>query len=89
MIRENSQVCQKDSYVISKERNLYKIIYTIVNEGQAGGEFIDDIGEEELGKMIIRNMRGTFYEWCLHEEQFDIVSDGILAMSLFVYGITR
>ncbi|SKC88238.1 TetR/AcrR family transcriptional regulator [Maledivibacter halophilus] len=80
---------QEKTYIIKEDRSLYKILYEIIREGQKLGEFREDYTAEELVKMAARSMRGTYYDWCLYDGNFDIVDNGVKYFSLFVEGIEK
>jgi AcrR family transcriptional regulator len=70
------------------ERSLYRIITELVEEGQKNGHFTNELTSKEITKMIVRNIRGTFYDWCLQRGEFDIVTDGCEYTETFLNGIT-
>lgn len=78
---------QEKTYIISEDRPLYKILYKIIKEGQESGEFRDDYTITELVKLATRSIRGTYYDWCLYDGDFDIVDNGVKYFSIFVKGI--
>jgi len=69
-------------------RSLYRIITELVEEGRKNGHITNELSANEITKMIVRNIRGTFYDWCLHRGEFDIVADGCEYTKIFLNGIT-
>lgn len=59
-----------------KNRPLYTIVRKIIEDGQSTGEFRNDVDSLELTRMITRCMRGTIYDWCIRNGEFDIKEDG-------------
>lgn len=59
-----------------ENRPLYTIVHDMIDHGQKTGEFRNDIESAELTRMITRCMRGTIYDWCVRNGEFDIVADG-------------
>ncbi|WKA59346.1 TetR/AcrR family transcriptional regulator [Planococcus shenhongbingii] len=57
------------------DRLLFKIIHSLVEEGQASGEFSADIPTNEITMLITRCMRGTLYDWLIFGEDFDLVEE--------------
>lgn len=53
--------------IFDNQRNLYRILYDIIRDGQERGEFDDTYSFKEIGRMIITVIRGTMYEWCLND----------------------
>jgi len=74
-------------YVTDESRALYRVVGKIIAEGRENGEFRNDISVGELTKMVIRCLRGTLYEWCLYDGNFDLVDDGQRFFSIFIKGI--
>jgi AcrR family transcriptional regulator len=62
-------------YFSNTERQLYKIVYKLVQEGQDADEIKTDMTTEELTMLITRCMRGTLYDWQLFDN-FDPVEEG-------------
>ena len=83
-----SHSCEK-AFINDENRPLYKILNEIIHTGQKKGEFITDLSIRELVKMVTRTMRGTFYDWCLHDGNFDLIEDGVKYFSIFVDGIMK
>lgn len=65
----------KSDFFSNTERQLYKIVYKIVVEGQNAGEIKEERSPSELTMLITRCMRGTLYDWQLFDD-FDLVSEG-------------
>lgn len=65
----------KSDYFSNTERQLYKIVYKIIEEGQNAGEIKQERSPSELTMLITRCMRGTLYDWQLFDD-FDLVSEG-------------
>ncbi|MDQ0340537.1 AcrR family transcriptional regulator [Caldalkalibacillus uzonensis] len=75
--------------VIDENRWLYRLVRNIIEEGQASGEFRTDLSSEELTRMVVRCMRGTLYDYCLYNGQFDLVEDGQKFFELFINGVLK
>lgn len=80
---------EEKKYLIDGGRALYKIVKEIIMEGQKNGEFRNDVEASELTKMIVRCMRGTFYDWCLHDGDFDLVESAERFFPIFIEGIKK
>ena len=66
------------------ERPLYKILTQIITRGQKNGEFNQKESADFYAMLIVRNIRGTIYEWCMTNERFDIVAEGYSYMTCVV-----
>lgn len=58
-------------------RPLYKKLSLIISEGQKNNEFNNLNTADFYTMMIVRNLRGTIYEWCMTQCIFDIEEHGI------------
>jgi len=79
----------ENTYVIDENRKLYTMINKIIKAGQDKEEFIDNISQKELTRMVIRCMRGTLYEWALYNGKYKLIEDGMFYFSLFINGIRK
>lgn len=59
-----------------ENRPLHIIVQKIIEQGQENGEFRKDVPSIELTRMITRCMRGTIYDWCVRNGEFDIQENG-------------
>jgi len=57
-------------------RPLYKRLSQIISEGQENKEFNKLESADFYTMLIVRNIRGTIYEWCISQQAFDIVKHG-------------
>lgn len=63
------------NYFLDKNRPLYKIIYKFASEGQKAREFKQDLSPDDITMLITRCMRGTLFDWCIHDDDFDLVME--------------
>lgn len=66
----------ENTFIVGKDRPVYRIIQEIIEEGQKEGNFRKDIPAVELVKLVIRCMRGSLYEWCLNDGNYSLTKDG-------------
>lgn len=78
---------EESAFVTDESRPLYKIIGEIVRKGIETKEFVQDYSEKELTIMIVRCIGGTYLDWCLYGEKFDLVSEGVRFLLIFLNGI--
>lgn len=64
-----------NNYFLDKNRALYKIIDMLVSEGQKSGEFRTDLSSIEITTIITRCMRGTLFDWCISDDEFDLIME--------------
>jgi TetR/AcrR family transcriptional regulator, cholesterol catabolism regulator len=66
----------KLSSIMTEKRTLYKIIQTLVAEAQNKGELRNDLSSSQITQVIMHNIRGIVYNWCLSPSKFDIQEAG-------------
>lgn len=79
----------KKPFVIDIERPFYKYINRLIKEGQKANEFTDYISTEEITRMIMCNIMGVFYNWCLNGGDFDIITEGTFFFSQIIKSIRK
>ncbi|USK35087.1 TetR/AcrR family transcriptional regulator [Bacillus sp. F19] len=77
------------NYFSNTDRNLYKIVYTLVKEGQEAGEIKKDLSSNEITMLITRCMRGTLYDWLLFEENYDLLDESQKFIRTILGGIQK
>jgi len=79
-----SQIKAGNTFFISPERSLPKIIDMIVEEGQRKKEIRTDMTAREISRFILRFSRGMLYDWCVHEGDYDIIAEANNAVAIMV-----
>jgi hypothetical protein len=77
------------NYFSNTDRNLYKIVYTLVKEGQEAGEIKKDLSSNEITMLITRCMRGTLYDWLLFNENYDLLDESQKFIRTILGGIQK
>ncbi len=54
------------------KRELYKIVEELIVEGQSCGEIRQDLSSGQLATIVLYNIRGMVYSWCLPDTDFDL-----------------
>ena len=80
---------KEKTFILDESRPLYVIINEIIKTGQNEKAFRNDISSDDLTKMIIRTIRGTFYEWCLNDGKFNLIDDGVMFYKVFLSSLRR
>ena len=75
---------KEKSFLISKRFSLYKIILSLVREGQKKGEIRKDQTADALTDILVQLYRGVVFEWCLSNGAYSLV-EAAGKTSLFVY----
>lgn len=66
-----------DKVLINPERYLNYLIKSIIEEGQAAGEFRTDRSAQELAILFNRAHRSVFLDWGISNDAFDLVKVGV------------
>ncbi|MFJ5765398.1 TetR/AcrR family transcriptional regulator [Lysinibacillus sp. NPDC093210] len=66
---------EQNHYLISPKRKIFQIINTYIDEGVQHGEFVNDLQPIQMQQIIQRCMRANVYDWLIHNEEFDLVSE--------------
>lgn len=80
---------EPDRTLAKRDRPLYQMIESLFEQGQKAGEFKLDLKKEEISMLITRCMRGSIYDWCLFEEDLDLVQEAIKTTLFILEGIKR
>ena len=65
-----SQLTSEDKYILNKSRFSYRAILGMVRRLTNGGQLRSD--PDEITRFIFLTTRGTLYDWCMHEGQYDL-----------------
>lgn len=77
----------QDNYFANTDRMLYKIVYSLVEEGQKTGEVKKELTANEMTMIITRCMRGTLYDWLLFEDNYDLIEESQKFIRIILRGI--
>lgn len=78
---------KRKSYIASEKRYLYKVTYSLIEEGQAKDEIRKDMNSQEIALRIINCHRGIIYDWCLKRGAFDLEEEGKQLLEILLDGI--
>lgn len=62
----------KNRLFIAKGRYMHVLLEKIIEEGQDGGELNTDMTPKEMADYLFIMARGTIYDWCLHDGEYDL-----------------
>lgn len=66
-----------EKILIDKTRYLHRLVTDLIAQGQADGEFRDDLSADELAKLFNRSFRAVFLDWAISNDGFDLVKEGL------------
>ncbi|ACL05761.1 TetR/AcrR family transcriptional regulator [Desulfatibacillum aliphaticivorans] len=61
---------------MTEKRELYRIVEELIQEGQARREFRENSSSTDLTQVVMHNIRGLIYNWCLPSSQFSLLEAG-------------
>lgn len=64
---------KKKSFLISTGSSLYKIMRSIIVEGQKNKEIRSDLSPDAIVNFMVQLGRGMIFEWCLTNGGFDLL----------------
>jgi AcrR family transcriptional regulator len=68
-------------------RELYALVYNILEKGLRSGEFTSSLPPETLSRHFVMAIRGVSYEWCVRYPDFDLREQAISHIRLLIEGI--
>ena len=71
------QMRPEEQEAMDINRTLYQVIISLIREGQEKGLYRQDQDCLYLAELLIRCLRGTFYEWCMKDGGFDLKQEGL------------
>ena len=75
---------EREKVIVDPKRQWYRIIETIMAEGQAEGSFRSDIDASELAQVFNRSMRSVFLDWCIADGVFDLVKETLKYLDVWL-----
>ncbi|HWQ79507.1 MAG TPA: hypothetical protein VN381_11850, partial [Anaerovoracaceae bacterium] len=67
-----------------KNRDLFKLLFSIIQKGQDREELINTITAEKITDYLLISARGLVFDWCLHDGSYDLISAMTDYMKLLV-----
>lgn len=68
-------------------RELYAMVYSILEKGLRSGEFTSSLPPETLSRHFVMAIRGVSYEWCVRYPDFDLREQAMEHFRLLIEGI--
>lgn len=75
--------------LLNEDRELFRILAELLREGQTAGEFKTEYQAEKIAKLILRNIRAVFYEWCSAETGNGLAEECLWTLSVLYRGFTK
>ncbi len=75
--------------MMTEKRELYNIVEELIIEGQGKGEVRDDMSVAQLTQVVLHNIRGLVYNWCLSSSSFNIEEAGEIMLDVLCAGLRK
>ena len=79
----------KLSAIMTEKRTLYKIIQAMVKEAQDKGNLRDDMSSNQITQVIMHNIRGVVYNWCISASKLELREAGEDLISILSTGLQK
>lgn len=81
-----SQISGKEDipFVMDSSRKIYRILFSLVENGQQSGEFSAEHNPNELVVAALQHYSGVYMRWCLLDEEDSLSEIGIKSMRLLI-----
>lgn len=76
-----------EKHLLDSKRIYYKLLRSIVAEGQKNGELTEEMSAKEIVKLYAMSERALIYDWCLCNGEYSLASYAKKAMPMFLSGI--
>lgn len=78
---------QLEQDALNSSRTLYCVLHQLLCQGQQAGTYRADLDADEMVSWLVRCIRGTFYEWCMREGDFDLCQECLRFVRIFCRGL--
>jgi len=69
----SQMIANGDKHLLNQDRLYYKLVYQIMEEGKASGEFSETEKTEELVREYALIEHGLLYDWCINQGKFSLL----------------
>lgn len=76
-----------EKHLLDSKRIYYKLLRSIVAEGQKNRELTEEMSAKEIVKLYAMSERALIYDWCLCNGEYSLASYAKKAMPMFLSGI--
>jgi AcrR family transcriptional regulator len=73
--------------LLDYNRDLYKVLSLVIDQGIQQGEFKTNISKETLARHYVMALRGLTYEWCIRYPNFDFRSESRQHFEILIEGL--
>ncbi|MED4473955.1 MULTISPECIES: TetR/AcrR family transcriptional regulator [Bacillaceae] len=75
------------NYFLDRNREMYKILRKYIEEGKGKKEINPQLATDEILKLLTRCMRASIYDWCMSQEELELVEESRKLFELVLRGL--
>lgn len=87
VIYSNAVTPNPRNYFLNQNRHLNNILRSYVEEGLEKGEITSSLSVDEIIMLLTRCMRGSIYDWCMTNDEFDLQKESLKLFTLTLQGL--
>ena len=82
-------VTKGEKHLLDRNRTYYRLLRTIVSEGQRRGELRDDLSVNDITRLYAMCERALLYEWCLSGGEYSLRDHAEKTMPLLLNEVRK
>ena len=82
-------VTKGEKHLLDRNRTYYRLLRTIVSEGQRRGELRDDLSVNDITRLYAMCERALLYEWCLSGGEYSLRDHAEKTMPLLLSEVRK
>jgi len=79
-------ITKSEKHLLDKERIYYKLLRSIIVEGQKSGEIVTDKTVNDIVKAYAMYERALMYDWCLCNGEYSLCDYSSMMLPMFING---
>ena len=80
-------ITKGEKHLLDNKRLYYKLLKSIVSQGQKSGELTDKMTANEIVKLYAMSERALIYDWCLCNGEYSLCAYAKSVMPVFLSAI--
>ena len=82
-------VTKGEKHLLDRNRTYYRLLRTIVSEGQRRGELRDDLSVNDITRLYAMCERALLYEWCLSGGEYSLRDHAERTMPILLHEVRK
>lgn len=84
-----AQLYDGTEFFISEDRKLNQILKSLIQNGQNNNEITKDFTPFQITSHLLRLSRGILYDWCIHNGNYDLLSETRISIELLLNAMKK